>query len=140
MVVATVSGDSPYPSSRSALRGTEIPPAISWTRRSMVSRSTRSSAGCSAKKSWSVRPRENATPALVVATAGKPAASRIRALPTSHALGSRKQPSRCRSAKRCALARLSVSTRSFPARRPSTGSRRTYARGRREADSFSTAT
>src|SRR6185436_19964037 len=38
-------------------------------------------------RSWSAYPRDQAMPALVVATAGKPASSKTRALPTSHALG-----------------------------------------------------
>src|SRR5262245_5347542 len=65
------------------------------TRPIIASRSTRAS---EEQKPWSGWPSENATPALVVAIAEKPAAASILALPTSQAFGIKKQPSEvCRS-------------------------------------------
>src|SRR5687768_18210950 len=45
----------------------------------------------------SAQPSDQASPALVVASAWNPSCASSRALPTSHGLGMTKQPDRCRS-------------------------------------------
>ena len=74
----TVAATSPYPASRSAVTGTPTAATIRPTCSSIVSRSSAPPSGT---------PRDQAMPALVVAMAGKPTCSRIRAEPASQALG-----------------------------------------------------
>src|SRR5437016_10366198 len=62
----------------SAVMGTEIRRVMRWTAASISSRLIRSPSGY---------PRLKAMPALVVARAGKPASTKMRALPASQALG-----------------------------------------------------
>src|SRR4051794_38844308 len=82
----TSSAVSPYPASRSAVTGTFTAATMRRTCSSIVSRSIAPPSGT---------PQDQAMPALVVAMAGKPTCSRMRADPASQALGSTKPGPAC---------------------------------------------
>jgi hypothetical protein len=74
----TAVGTIAKPPSKSALTGTSTPWTIDrkWVK------------ACSSDTPLAGRPKDQASPALVVASAGKPSSASTRALPRSHGLGS----------------------------------------------------
>ena len=90
----TSSAVSPYPASRSAVTGTLTAATMRPTCSSIVSRSSAPPSGT---------PQDQAMPALVVAMAGKPTCSRMRAEPASQAFGSTKPGPACRARRAAAL-------------------------------------
>src|SRR5207249_11204918 len=78
----TSAGSVAKPPSKSALTGSSTPPAIA----------RKCASASSSDTPLSARPRDQANPELVVASAGKPSCASRRALPRSHGLGITKQP------------------------------------------------
>ena len=96
---ATPSGSSAYPAWKSAFTGTEA----AATREAMCSSTTSTGSASGA----SGRPRANASPALVVASALKPSDSSARTVPTSHGFGMTKQPLSCSARNEARMATMS---------------------------------